>query len=587
MRLASFILAPLLAGVVSSSASAQELPPPDLGGPIMRGGAPRPGRPVRDARPERPGTAVIRGRVVSAEGGAPIRRAQVRAIASESREPRLTTTDPQGRYELKDLPAGRYNISVAKAGYISTQYGQQRALESGKPVELADGQTMEKIDFSLSRAGVITGRVVDEFGDPVAEVMVSAMRYAFRDGERRLVNAGRPIPSNDIGQFRIYGLPAGDYYISASARGGGGFMAGPFGGPMAENADRSGYAPTYYPGTPNIAEAQRLTLRLGQELTAGELTLQPIRTVRIAGVVLSSQGVPMAGGFVSLRPDSELAGSGMLMFQGGAVGPDGSFTIANVAPGNYIIEARQNRRRNNDAEAEFASQPLAIGTDDVAGLTLVASRGATVLGNVVFDGQPQTSVNWESMRVFVRPVQRVAGPMDMQRPAAVRQDSTFEVSGLGGRGTLGVIGTPSGWSLKAVFLGSSDVTDTAIDFRPGDTIRDVQIVLTDRVTELSGTVADSRGRPLKDFNVLAFAENSARWQSATSRFVRTARPDQDGRFKFSGLPSEDYLVVAVESIPEGEWNNPDFLEIIRNRAVRVTLGEGEKKSLDLKLSDAP
>ena len=137
------------------------------------------------------GTARIRGRVVAADTGAPLRRAQVRLSAAELRVNRSATTDADGRYEFPDLPAGRYNLSVARSGFVSLSFGQQRPFEQGRPLDLASAQQADKIDFALPRGGVIAGRVTDELGEPLAGVRVQAMRYQYLpNGRRQLTPVG-------------------------------------------------------------------------------------------------------------------------------------------------------------------------------------------------------------------------------------------------------------------------------------------------------------------------------------------------------------------------------------------------------------
>ncbi len=202
-------------------------------------------------RPFKTGTGRIAGRVLAAESGTPIRRAQVR-INSPDIGMKTALTDAQGRYDFRDLPAGRFNLHASKSGYVNVQYGQTRPFESGRPIELADRQVMEKADFSMPRGSVIAGRIVDEFGEPVADAMVSAMRQTWAGGRRRLVPGGRPTQTNDLGQFRLYGLPPGDYYVSASLRNMESFMfdvAGP-GGPSGSSPASLSARATQISGSP-------------------------------------------------------------------------------------------------------------------------------------------------------------------------------------------------------------------------------------------------------------------------------------------------------------------------------------------------
>ena len=281
------------------------------------------------------GTSAVRGRIVAGDTGSPLRRAQVR-ISGPDIGSKMALTDNQGRYEFKDLPAGRFNVSVSKSGYVTMQYGQSRPFEPGRPIELVDAQVLQKADVSLPRGGVLAGRVVDETGEAVADADVTAMRMQFQNGTRHLVQTGRNATTNDIGQFRIYGLPPGDYFVSATLHNMSSMaldmLGGGAAGSMGSN-QTSGYASTYYPSTPNPAEAQRISLAVGQELPSVDIQLQPVRLAKITGVALGSDGKPMSGAMVMLMPSGKDA---TMLLPGGTSRTDGSgnFTLTSVTPGD-------------------------------------------------------------------------------------------------------------------------------------------------------------------------------------------------------------------------------------------------------------
>ena len=241
--------------IMPDAAGAQPAPEQRPMAPAGQGRGGRQGMPPRaggqaDAAPR--GTAVIRGVVLAADSGTPIRRAQVRATAPGIRENRLATTDAQGRFEFKELAAGRYTVNASKGGFVALQYGQRRPGESGTPIEIADAQIVDKLVVALPRGSVISGRIFDEFGEPVANAVVNGMRYGYSGGARRLLPAGGQNArdtTDDQGAFRLFGLPPGEYVISANFRGSGGEITDPSGEP-------SGYAPTYFPGTANVSDAQ-------------------------------------------------------------------------------------------------------------------------------------------------------------------------------------------------------------------------------------------------------------------------------------------------------------------------------------------
>ena len=284
------------------------------------------------------GTARLRGRVTAVETGGPVRRAQVR-ISGPDIGSKSAVTDAEGRFEFRDLPGGRFNVSATKSGFVTVQYGQLRPFESGKAIDLTDGQMMDKADIAMPRGGVISGRLIDEFGDPIADAIVNAMRSAWTAGRRRLQPTGRSAMTNDLGQFRIYGLSPGDYYVSATFRGdnmmamemmaaatmGGAAMGGPIG-----SNPSSGYAPTYFPGTPNGAEAQKISIAAGQEAQNTDFALLPVKLAKISGTVISSEGKPVEGSMINAVPRNGDA-AGMLMAGASRSDKNGNFTITNVA----------------------------------------------------------------------------------------------------------------------------------------------------------------------------------------------------------------------------------------------------------------
>ena len=168
-------------------------------------------------REAKTGTGRLRGRVVAADTGSIVRRAQVR-ISSPDIGSKTAFTDAQGRYEFRDLPAGRFNVSVSKSGFVTMQYGQTRPFEPGRPIELADAQVMEKADVALPRGSAVSGRILDEFGEPVADATVAAMRMQYHAASAVWSPSGRNSMTNDLGHFRLFGLPPGEYYVSASLR---------------------------------------------------------------------------------------------------------------------------------------------------------------------------------------------------------------------------------------------------------------------------------------------------------------------------------------------------------------------------------
>jgi protocatechuate 3,4-dioxygenase beta subunit len=500
--------------------------------------------------------------VAADEGGPPTRF-----------ENQLTTTDARGQYEFDKLPAGRYHLTAMKGGYVSLEYGQRRPVESGKPIEVPADQILEKVDFALPRGGVMTGHVVDEFGEPSANISVAPMRYQFDARGRRRLTAVGGATTNDLGEFRIFGLAPGDYYLSAA-----------FPGEFGNSNDRTAYAPIYYPATADPELAERLTVASGQTVSDLLVTLLPVRTVRLSGTAADSEGRPMPGFLVVEPARSRVAA---IDSRAAMVQPDGSFTVGGLTPGEYRLLVR-GVPMLGASELVSASAEVAVGGDDVTGVRLVAGKRLVATGKVVMSDVGATQpLRPSTLRVIAIQDDEMSGVFnDVNAQPAVNDDWSFQVTLPPGRTRLHVIGTPPGWDVKAVRSGGIDVTDVGLDVKPSEDLTNIQIELTNRVTETTGLVTDQRGEPVKDYAVVIFPRDRQKWESH-SRSVRTARSDQDGRFKIRGLPSGQYFAYATDFIEPGQEHDHEFLDRIHTHATGFALGEGETQILNLKLHTAP
>lgn len=579
----------ILAAARSVETSSSQLPPlPGLPAqgpqPQPRPSAPgqpgAPGAPPRDPVKPVTGKAIIRGRAVTLDTGAPLRRVTITLTGGPLRMPRTTLTDADGRYELKELPAGSFRLSASKGGFVTVMYGQRGPLDPHWPLDLADGQALDKANFAMPRGSVITGRVTDEFGDPAVETFVQAMAFRRQGGQRRLLPVGHA-NTNDLGHYRIYGLPPGDYYIAAGLTGG---PPSTSTGVVTDNGAGTGYAPTFFPGTPSAGEAARITLEIGAEASA-DLQLIPVRVIKITGSVVDEQGQPVADAFVGLQTrDPDLSVSGASMNH--VTGADGLFTVSNVTPGAYRLTASVQNRNNAPGGPRIGGwMPIVAAGHDIDAARLVVSPGGTIRGRVIYEGgkPPASTMDTLPMRVVCNvPIDE--GPAMMSSlPKPLDDSGQFEVINIQLPCEIRVLPTSGTWTMKAVMHESRDIIDGQVILSGSETLNGVQVIMTNRLTTLTGSVTDSEQRPTRDYVVVIHPEDAEKVKPR-SRYVRIARADREGQFKVTGLPPGNYLAAAVDSIEEGAEQDREFIDRIRASSVRVELTETAPKSITLKLA---
>jgi protocatechuate 3,4-dioxygenase beta subunit len=537
--------------------------------------------PTRDTGPAT-GRSTIRGRIVAADNEQPVRRAMVRVSSREHGASRTTLTDADGRYEFHELAAGHYSINTSKSAFVTWFYGETRPASSGRLVVLAENQTADHIDVRLPRGAVITGRVTDDYGDPVPNAMVTPLRQQFSQGQRHMVAAGARATTNDIGEYRIFGLTPGQYYVSASES--------PALATLEGTEARSGHAPTFYPGTTDVASASKLAVTAAQTVSDINIVLlrTPLATIR--GVAADSRGRPLTAGNITITRREGMIGTGFS--GGGQVFADGTFTIPNVAPGTYLLRASATRAPSGLSieRSEDSVAVVTVNGEDLADVQLTPVVPVTVSGRVTFDDQAASkSLKPSEIRIASQTLNAdamaLAGSLlplqadftftlqAAQDPIALNASYFFSLS---------TTPTAGGWRVKAVRVNAADVTDTGVDVS-SHSVSGVEIELTDRLQQISGTVVDGSGNARKDYAVVVFAQEPARRIVPFNRYFAIGHPGNDGRFNIGTLPPGDYCAIALDWADPAESQDPEFLETLSRQAVTFSLAQGETRTLDLRL----
>ncbi len=599
------------------------------GGQQGQGGNPEnPARDNTNQAPQPVGTATIGGTVVSTDGGRPVHRARVTLAGGDLRSAKAATSDDKGRFSFTELPAGRFTLSASKAGYVNIMYGQKKPGRADTPIQLVDGQHLDDLKLPLPKGGVITGMVLDENNEASTGTQVTAWRAEMRTGEKRYAQVGSD-QTDDRGTYRIYGLLPGDYIVRATPRnsvgdlrqvvqdvvgqlggnlgGRGGGAAAAIGGLLADlnSADEDssvGYAPVYYPGTTTSTNATAVALDVSQERQGVDFQLQLVRTAKVSGTVTSPDG-DASGVLLTLVNETEQAIGGGL--NTARVQQDGTFSFTNVAPGQYLLQARQGRRGGGGRRAQAgpgaapaagaAAVPAApadvlwgetavfVDGHAVNGVTVSMQPGMKVSGHLVFDGAPPPT-DLTRVRVALSPATQAQGiDLAQNTPADLDASGNFTITGVApGRYTVRVQGQIQGMTLKSAVTAGRDILDFPLEVKANGDVADLTLTMASQTQELSGTLTDSQNMPATAYTVIVFSADTRFW-TPQSRRILSSRPGTDGRFIVRNLPPGDYFVAAVTDVEPGEWFDPKFLEQLRAASAHVTLMAGDKKVQDLRL----
>lgn len=524
--------------------------------------------------PEGTGAASIAGRVTSASGE-PLACASVLIVAPDVAIPQVYT-DRQGRYLIDGVPAGSVIVEARKSGYIPVQYGQSHPTDTEVPVAVRGKQRRTGVDIALPRQSIVTGTVVDEYGEPVEGIGVWAFQLRRSDGGLFVSATTLPVSTDDRGQYRLTGVEPATYLVAAVARD---MVASPGAG------SPRGYAPIFYPGTSDAVMAQRLVVDAGRDASGIDFAIAPTRTATVSGSVLDADGRPFTGSVLLVV--SARSGGIPIDSRMASTDANGGFVIRNVPPGDYVVKAPGSMAVSSPSGGrQFGMQYVSVVDVDPPPVNLVLRRGATIEGRLIVDGEPGT--NTAGLGVSIAPADAdYASSTALPLTIWALEDGKFRASGITGPGRLTITPTPAcgGCYLKSALVNGMDAADRPFDFGLREEVfRDVEIVVSDAGASLTGRAIDTRRAPIMAYSVVVFSTNPDLWYSRT-RHVKRAVSGADGVYRVTGLPPGDYFVAALHRIapaPAGE-TSPELLEQLATQAQRVTLNERDLETLNLRL----
>jgi protocatechuate 3,4-dioxygenase beta subunit len=501
----------------------------------------------------------ISGTITAADSRAPLKKVALLLVPAD-RQPDgtsssySTTTNAEGAYELKGVQPGRYRLWASRNGYVRHEYGAKRPGRVGVTLHLRSGERLSGIDLALFRQTVITGKVIDDEGEPLPHAFVQALRHAWIRGQKQLAPAGSG-QTDDQGQYRIYDLPPGKYLVSAAYRGD--WQTVITKSPSGADDSEESYVTTYYPGVTDASNGVLTETSATAGASGVDIHLQRVRTAPIRGRVIGDN--PSRYEIVLMRRGSKVWAP--MDMRRARVDANGAFEIRGVAPGSYTLAINSH---DGDQGSSGNRMPLEVGSSPVEDLALPVSPGTELSGRVTAEDGSQ--IQLASLHVVLSTRDNpffggsTAGP--------VSEDGSFTVPFIAGdQMDVKLRGLPPGLYVKLVRYGQEDVLANGLNLSQTATEK-LEIVVSSDAAKLQGVVLNQRQQPVGGATVVIAPGDE---RSACLDFRRTVTTDASGRYAIDSLPPGKYRLFAFEDLEQGAGEAPEYLEAFDRYAEGVDL----------------
>jgi len=470
-------------------------------------------------------TPRIEGRVISTSGE-PLAKATLtlRGMTKGASRAVEVTTGNDGKFVILGASPGEYSLRIERSGYVTPSLTTTLRIGIGK------GRVPDGLEFKMTPQSAITGRVTDQDGDPVSPAAMQAYRESYGRNGRQLVNrAGAS--SDDQGNFRLFGLPPGRYYLTAASRSGGS-------GPTTI---------TYFPNSIDIKGATPVVVTPGSELHAMNILVrrdQPRYSIRGKAVDMNGSAIGAQALTLSYPDGRGRAGPD------GFVRNDGTFEIKNVPPGRVLVQTLFSTTNwSNMGQVE-----VNVSDHDVDGVVLRVQPARTMNGAIVVEGGGSLA---KQPFVSLFPVD---SPFNGSYPSAlVDATGSFQLENLGPVPyRVEIQDLPEGMYAKNVRFGNQDVTHAPVDLSGGQEGQ-LTIVVAPHAAKVQGKLAPHA--------VIAL------WSKAHPGEARTAVADDSGAYRFANLPPDEYRILAWEGIEPGLAEYEPFRALFAVQATEIGLQE--------------
>jgi hypothetical protein len=525
-----------------------------------------------------PEKATFEGQVFNATTGEPVRKVQlvlrlnVAAAGSPGEAPRspqqqgqaprpanppiTATSDLTGKFLFEHVDPGNYQLTARRDGYVNAQFGVKNGAASQDAVILGPGDRKTGFQIKLTPYGAVSGRIAEEDGDPIRNLQVGAMQYRYTSKGRELVE-NRAATTNDLGEYRIFDLAPGKYYLKVSPRG------------LRVNQnveDADAFAITYYPGVQEASNAGGLELTGGQQLTNLNLTLRKMRFATLRGKVIAPQGATgLSIGMMVVTDSGSSSSSNNLDDK------DGKFALFGVSPGLVYLLGSY-----TVAGQRYQSQmPLQVGSSDISGIELRPMPPMEVTGKVRIDGT--TDVQLTQLQLSLQAPNRNYTP----ETGAVKEDGGLVFRNVDQNVYRMNPNRLRTLYLKSVHWGTTDITDSELDLMNGVPANtELAIVLGSDGGTIEGAVKNEKEEPVDAATVTLVPTGTHR----SRPFYKTATTNAAGHFTIGGIAPGSYKLFGWDSVnPNAVMFDPDFLQPYDSAAQKVEVVPNDKRSFDLKL----
>jgi len=475
-----------------------------------------------------------------------------------------TLTETNGRFIIGDIVPGRYAIFASGEGYL------EEAREKGKHntqlsiLDLTPGKNVTDITFRLVPPGVITGTVYDEDGDQVTSAQVRALRVAGSAAHRQVGEAGSG-QTNDLGEYRIWGLQPGKYLVAATYQPP---QLNP--GYVADDI----YVPTFHPGTPDVSQATVVEVDPGTETSGIDLDLRQARAVMVRGRVMVDGPVKsLRGIYVSLVPRGFEGNYSLSNYGGPVENESGDFEIRGVPPGPYNLSAYWNDGRRQ----LYGRVPVEVGSANLEGVNFVLANPITLAGRVRVEGGGQ--FDFTRLGLWLLSVDKAMGSGGAQ----VKPDGTFLIENVyDGNYRLRISGFPEEYYVKSAREGGSDVLESGLAISRSQLPSRLEIVLSPDGGCVDGTVLKDQ-LPVSAAMVVLVPDPPHRDREEMYSIKVT---DGFGRFSMLGLPPGDFKLFAWEPVHGTNYTDPDFFQAFEDRGTGVHIEEKQTQTVQLEVITA-